>query len=44
MDAFIKQLKKPPVKQTPVKEMKPNVKPAPKKTAVKNKTTTTRKR
>ena len=38
MDAFIKQLKK-----TPVKETKPKVKPAPKKRAVKSKTTVTRK-
>lgn len=43
MDAFIKQLKKTPVKEIPAKTTKPIVKPAPKKTAVKNKATATRK-
>ena len=43
MDAFIKQLKKTPVKEKPVKEIKPKIKPAPRRVAVKNKTTATRK-
>ena len=42
MDAFIKQIKKPSVKEIPVKELKPKVKPAPKRVAVKKKTTTRR--
>jgi hypothetical protein len=44
LDNIFKQGKNPPVKKTPVTATKSKVKPAPKKTAVKKKATTARKR